>query len=594
MHELEHEFLSEFRRAGVRSAYMAGIAAVTIFLVMVFISLSGAESIGRINLIRLAIASVISLTMLALYTAVKRDFFYVVPILAFGSFCALFGTVIIARLAEEGGMEVVLSIPVALNFGLFLHYCFLRLPLVVSGCIGWSVAISVLVLAPSVLAGNWVRHAVYLAFANVFGMILCRLIEKRERELFYQRRNAEAGWAEARKMQREAEESVEEKNRLIAAVGHDLRQPITAASLHMEVMGRRLVAKDLEGALKQSLKAQEALGTLGGTLEHLLTSARYDIGVEPISAEWIDLSATLGPLLDSFALQADRMGVEFRIRGPRTPVQMHTDRKSFERIVSNLLDNALKFSRPFRERRAAVLCGVRLTAGAVLIEIVDTGPGISAQDQSRVWEPYSRLEQDGGDRQGGLGLGLFLVRRLSEQLPDHQVLLRSVPGKGTRFVLRVPARYAHEEALFTAEATPDLTGPDASILWGSFVVLIEDDRQARESMVQALSEWGVMVVAASGVQQLEVELTESERLVDAIVSDYHLPAGRSGLDAIETLRQTLGYSPHAIVVTGETDMSSITARVGRDTIVLQKPLSGALLKASLVRAVAASAEMTRA
>jgi len=373
---------------------------------------------------------------------------------------------------------------------------------------------------------------------------------------------------------------------LIAAVGHDLRQPMTAAALHLGIVAQRLGTDDLTGARSQIDKAEQAMASLGGTLEHLLTSARYDGGAAPMHLEWLDLKGVLFPLVDNVSVLARHRNVEFRLRLPTARVQIRTDRMAFERMVSNLLDNALKYAEPRGGRPARVLLAAHARADHALIEVIDTGPGIPEESASRIWEPYTRIEHSAGDRTPGLGLGLFLVRRMSEQLPGHRVRMRSAPGRGARFTIELPARRASRTDDEDVPSGLSADNPDTASLWGACVLLIEDDRDVRLSLEQLLTEWGVIVLAAPNMSQAQAALVDSERLVDAVISDYHLPGGVSGLQALSSLRSSLGYSFGAIIVTGDSDLARIHAQAGRDTIVLRKPLSAPALLAPLVRAVA--------
>jgi len=129
-------------------------------------------------------------------------------------------------------------------------------------------------------------------------------------------------------------------------------------------------------------------------------------------------------------------------------------------------------------------------------------------------------------------------------------------------------------------------------LWGAYVLLLEDDRLTRDAVSESLHEWGVMVMAAVTPRELMALHADSERMVDAIICDYRLPGGLNGFSAIETLRNALGYAPSAILITGEPDLSVLLPSAGRDTIVLQKPLSTDSLHSALTRAVAAAHEAT--
>jgi signal transduction histidine kinase/CheY-like chemotaxis protein len=474
-------------------------------------------------------------------------------------------------------------------FGLFLHYAFLRLPLSVSATIGWSVSVAAVIWAPAVTGGSEIlRNAVYLSFANIFGMIVSRLGENRERELFYQRREAEAARAIARERQAAAEEATAQKTRLIAAVSHDLRQPMTAAISYLEVTRARLRAADDHDALESAEKAQAAVSMLGVTLDHLLTAARYDSGTEALNIEPVELGPLLRDIHDGYIDEAERRGVRLRVRLPRERVLLTTDRHSLHRVIGNLVSNAVKFTDAREMGRGRVLIAAQMHSGRCRIHVIDTGIGIEHAQLQEVWKPYVQLNNTERDREHGLGHGLYLVQRIVQQLPDHSVSLRSRPGHGSRFTLAISASTFDRSAVRRPVARPAAAPLDLSPLRGAYVLLLEDDRDARLSMVALLSQWGVLPTACSTMAELLSVGAESDRLVDAIVCDYRLAGAVNGIDAIARLRERLGYAPHAVLVTGEPDIAPLRARAGPETTVLHKPFTPESFATPLLRAVHAA------
>lgn len=584
-------FLGEFRLAGYKFAAFAAIAGSALFFVFFLVESRHADTELNASAARLILSVLLLLVALLLFSRELRSKVKYTFIVGVVSFIALYGTLYVVINSAGAGALRGANATSAFIFGLFIHYSFLRLPLILAAFIGLSVSVVSIFYMPSALGGDSVRHAIYLAFTNIFGMILCHLIESRERELFFQRGRAVAGWAEASRLQQEAEAAVESKGRLIAAVSHDLRQPMTAASLYLDLLSNRLRQEDLSGARGQVTKAQAAVSMLGGTLDHILASARFDSQADPIRLEWIDVEILLASLSETFAAEASRRGIEFKLRLPRQPLQVHSDRRALERIVSNLVGNALKFTSTREGTRSGVLLSVRLQSGRCLIDVFDTGHGIAASDLDSIWSPYNRLDVVEGDRPEGLGLGLYLVKRLTDQLPGHVIKVRSTPGRGSRFSVLLPAR--HADSRLHAPSDPEAVHVDtlgSPPLWGAYVLLLEDDRLTRDAVSEWLQEWGVMVLAGVTPRELLALHADSERMVDAIICDYRLPGGLNGFAAIETLRSALGYAPSAILITGEPDLSVLLPAAGRDTIMLQKPLSTDSLHGALTRAVAVANE----
>ena len=585
---VEKEFLFEFRKTGLGWAFYAGIGASAIFAVFIILDIIRGSTDASVLLVRLIIVIVLLVLSFIVRTANLTAPIVYPAFVGAASCVGLFGACAIASLAEIQSSSVVLSIPMAFIFGLFLHYSFLRLPLPVASVIGWGAAFTAVLLSPSALGGDTIRHATYLIFSNVCGMFICYLMETRERELFRQRRSTEAAWIEARRLQAQAENLVEEKGRLIAAISHDLRQPLASTRIYLDVLGRRLKDGNLAEAQAQSDRVLSSVVQLGGTLDHLLTAARYDSGAVHVHPDWIDAQELILSLYDRFANDALERGFDLRLFIPQRQIQFHSDRYSLERVLSNLISNALKFRKVEEGTRPVVLLGVRIKAPHCVIEVIDNGMGIPEDQHEVVWRPYRQLGQGKGDRLSGIGLGLYLVRRIIDELPDHAISMRSISGKGTRFRLTLPGRVGTEPV--SLDSAPDECGPalDPSGLWGASVLLVEDDRNARAAMSALFEDWGMVVSSGATLSELWATYGASERVIDAIVCDYRLPAGLTGIDALASIRERLGYSPRAVIVTGESDISSISRLAGPDTIVLQKPVDPDQLMPLLLEGVAST------
>ena len=472
--------------------------------------------------------------------------------------------------------------------GVFVLYAFLRLPVRVSASIGIASCAAAIAFAPTSGDGSaTLRTIVYAIAANALGVFISQLIEKRERELFLQRRMAESARQAANERQAIAEEADRQKTRLIAAVSHDLRQPMTAAFAYLDVLRARLSRDDLGGARAPAEKVQSALAMLGSTLDHLLTAARYDSGTEALDIKVVELRPLLNDLYEAYVPEAEKRGIELRVRLPRQIPLLRTDAKSIHRVLGNLISNAIKFT-DRRDDGGGVLVAARFRGDRCRIDVFDTGIGISPESAAEIWKPYVQLNNVERDRERGLGLGLFLVQRIVEQLPEHSIEMESRPGRGSRFTITVPATRLDPPSHRPPPEPPPSTVLDLSPLVGASVLVLEDDRDTRLSLVELLDEWRIDVTAAATITELVARHADSERLVDAIVCDYRLAAGTNGIDAIDGLRRRLGYAPHAVLITGEPDIAPLRARAGVDTTVLHKPFAPEALARPLLRAVRAA------
>jgi signal transduction histidine kinase/CheY-like chemotaxis protein len=589
--ELEQEFIDEFRAAALKWAGYAAFAGGLLFLFFAAIAILGEPHTRLMQFVRLAVAVLLLGVAYCLWFGKGVSATNYVPVAAMASVAALSTAVAIPILPGDAARGVAAQATPALMFGLFLHYAFLRLPLVVSAAIGWAVCLAAIFFSPAPLLSSEVaRLATYVGFANLFGMLILHLIESRERNLFYQTRAAFLAREEARHRQALAEEADRQKTRLIAAVSHDLRQPMTAAFAYLDVLRSRLSRDDLVGARAPAEKVQSALAMLGSTLDHILTAARYDSGTESLDIKLIELRPLLNDLYETYVPEAEKRGVRLRMRLPRQVPLLTTDARSIHRVLGNLISNAIKFTDP-RERGGGVLVAARFRGDRCRIDVFDTGIGIAPESVADIWKPYVQLNNVERDRERGLGLGLFLVQRIVEQLPGHTIEMDSRPGRGSRYTITLPATRLDPPGHRPPPEPLPSVALDLEPLVGASVLVLEDDRDTRLSIVELLDEWRVDATAAATMAELLARHADSERLVDAIVCDYRLAGGTNGIDAIAGIRQRLGYAPHAVLVTGEPDIAPLRARAGPETTVLHKPFAPEALARPLLRAVRAARDL---
>ncbi len=591
--DLESEFILEFRSAALKWAGYAAFAGGLLFLFFAALAALGQAHTTLMQMVRFAISAVLLTVGYCLWFSKGVNAKNYVAFAALASIAALATAVAIPVLPGQAAKDVATQATPALMFGLFLHYAFLRLPLLISTLIGWSVWLAAVVLSPFPLVSSEVaRLATYVGFANLFGMLILYLIESRERNLFLQTRVAFLAREEARRRQAIAEEADRQKTRLIAAVSHDLRQPMTAAFAYLDVLRSRLSRDDLAGARGPAEKVQSSLAMLGATLDHLLTVARYESGTEALDIKVIELRPLLADLYAAYVPEAEKRGVRLRVRLPPQMPLLTTDARSIHRVLSNLISNAIKFTDP-REDGGGVLVAARFRGDRCRIDVFDTGIGIAPESVADIWKPYVQLNNVERDRERGLGLGLFLVQRIIEQLPGHAIEMDSRPGRGSRFTITVPATRLYAPSPLRPPELPPSVTLDLEPLAGACVLVLEDDRDTRLSIVELLDEWRIDSTAAATMTELLARHGDSERMVDAIVCDYRLAGGTNGIDAIASLRGRLGYAPHAVLVTGEPDIAPLRARAGPETTVLHKPFAPEALARPLLKAVRAARELER-
>lgn len=386
-------------------------------------------------------------------------------------------------------------------------------------------------------------------------------------ELKAQRLAAEAARASAETANRG-------KTQFLASASHDLRQPLHALGLFGAALSAKVrepEARDIVSSINASVEALERL------FSALMDISKLDAGaVEPVRAD-VPLASLFARLEQQFALLAQSRGL--RLRFVATRVWAHTDPMLLERILSNLVVNALCHT----ERGGAVI-GVRRRGGSLWIDVIDSGVGIACEDQDRVFDEFYRGTTVRGSRSQGMGLGLAIVRRLASLL-DHEVELSSTAHRGSRFSVKFPAA---EPRVPVAEAQLLDHPRDASSLCGALIAIIDDEPAVLEGMLACFAQWGADAVGARSGDAILAALGECARYPDLIIADYRLAEGELGTAVVERLREEFGLSIPAILVSGDASSGAIADMRASTLDLLLKPATAEELRARAEASVSAS------
>jgi len=363
---------------------------------------------------------------------------------------------------------------------------------------------------------------------------------------------------------REAEAAQQSKARFLAAVSHDVLQPLNAARLFTSALRETDAADEqqrLAGRVDASLRAAEDL------LDGLLDISRLDAGA--LRPEIVDFDAVelLRELAAQYAPSAATRGLQLRLRVADELLSVRSDRRLLRRALQNFLANALRYT-----REGGVLLAARVRERAVELQVWDTGPGIPEHHLDQIFDEFRRFEQPGVGGERGLGLGLSICQRIARTL-EHPLSVRSRVNHGSVFTITVP----FGRALY---ATPVNEGMEtlSDSLAGLRVLCIDNDREILDGMRALLDRWQVTVFAAATVDEALALLAEQP---DVALVDYHLHDRLDGLGVIEALRVQSGRLLPAALLTGDgSDALKLAARE-RGCRVLTKPIKPASLRAFL-------------
>ena len=214
----------------------------------------------------------------------------------------------------------------------------------------------------------------------------------------------------------------------VSNISHELKTPVGALAILAEALAD---SDDIEVNRHLALKMVEEAHRASGTIDDLLELSRIELG-GPGDREDVSLSAVVGEAAARHRLIADTVGVELQVKCI-SPESVQGDRLQLVSAVSNLIDNAVKYS----NKGGIVTVSAHEVNGCVEIEVADTGIGIPARDLDRVFERFYRVDRARSRTTGGTGLGLAIVRHVATN-HGGDVTVRSREGEGSTFTLRIP------------------------------------------------------------------------------------------------------------------------------------------------------------
>jgi signal transduction histidine kinase/CheY-like chemotaxis protein len=326
------------------------------------------------------------------------------------------------------------------------------------------------------------------------------------------------------------------KTRFLAAASHDLLQPMHAVGLLVDILSQHAQPAG-SGPLLQKL--QGAVRGMEGLFASLLDISRLDAKQVEADIRPVELRQLFAFLEVRYQPLAAAKGLALRVVACDWVVR--TDPVLLERILGNLLSNAIRYT-----TRGGILLGCRRAGPNVRVIVYDTGSGIAPQDQERIYDEFVQLGRSERDRNQGLGLGLAIVHR-SAALLGHPLSLRSVVRRGSAFGVRLACLPQQPAAALPGASVPVV--PPA--LKGAFVVLIDDDADSRYAMEQVFGTWSCHVVSAATVAQALTQMENHLRSPDLIVTDWRLPGGADGLDAIASLRKVSEETIPGLLLTAD-------------------------------------------
>ncbi|MEJ2602226.1 MAG: hybrid sensor histidine kinase/response regulator [Gammaproteobacteria bacterium] len=353
-------------------------------------------------------------------------------------------------------------------------------------------------------------------------------------------------------LNRQLKEASDAKTRFLATASHDLRQPMQALSASIEALHNQDLDEESRRIVEDLVPAKDDLSDL---LRALLDISRLDAGVEDFERRAFDLHRLLFSVWDEQLAKAEEKGLSLGLDCPEeasaisNPVQ-------FKRIIGNLVANAIRYT-----DTGSVRIECRRDGAHYRIDIADTGIGIDEREQVRIFDDfYQACYPSRSHRRGGLGLGLSIVRRLTQAL-ELPLSLRSAPGAGSTFSLEVPA------AALPPHESPEPSGGEFEYT-GLRVLVVDDEPVVASALRNMLVSIGCVVETADGTSTALDIATRSAP--DVVMVDRRLLGEDDGLRLIERLRAIYPDMP-AILISGDTSPERIQEAEAANVEWLVKP-----------------------
>jgi signal transduction histidine kinase len=405
-------------------------------------------------------------------------------------------------------------------------------------CVSWRVLFSV--LAAVVICVSLVVQDLHIPKAHLYvyyyGAMALTLFIAWVKTLEQRRVRTKGILLEVERTRAEAERR--RANTFIAAISHDLRQPLTMISLKLSSLLRQIDTPKIQDELRQIKEQAIAIETMVNGSLHL---SKLQAGELKVEIRDIALPQLVEKIAESLRPEADAKNVRLEVNS--APYLVRTDANLLNRILRNLLENAIRYTPALTKenRPGKVLLECRPVGDVMRISIIDNGIGIPREKFPEIFEEYVQLSNPERDRSKGIGIGLSTVRSSVELLRKHErkhdLEYDSEEGQGSRFSVLVPIIASIPPELLPRsdrDHDPDLTGLT--------VALVDDDEGPRGALRQRLLQCGCYVVDAESAENLidKIKLEGVPSGPHFILSDYQLRESKNGIDAITVVRQATG------------------------------------------------------
>jgi signal transduction histidine kinase/CheY-like chemotaxis protein len=353
---------------------------------------------------------------------------------------------------------------------------------------------------------------------------------------------------------RDAAEASRHKDDFLAMLAHELRNPLAPIVSAMHVL--RLHPEDAQRVQQAREVVERQVGHQARLLDDLLDVSRITRGKIDLRKTPVDLAAVVADAVETTRPLIDERGHTLTVQVPRQPLHVHADATRLGQVIANLLNNAAKFTDP----GGAIVVTLATDHTEAIVRVRDTGHGIPPEMQAHVFDLFTQVDPSLARSQGGLGIGLTLVRRIVEMHGGRVEVRSEGRGHGTEFTVRLPM----EQAVGGPPGGAAVTAPTTA----RHILIIEDNADAREMLRISLELEGHRVEATDdGLRGVEMALALRPAVV---LVDIGLP-GLDGYGVAARVRAARGRDVVLIALTGygQPDDRERTRHAGFDAHVVK-------------------------
>lgn len=416
---------------------------------------------------------------------------------------------------------------------------------------GYLMGTEIVTLIPSLLI---------LSIVNLFGLCTRCQLEVHSRNSFRERRKAEY--------------AAKDKSLFLRQISHNLRQPLQAMSCYSSVLEAAYTEKPNDPQKPIVGKLCSAIDELNNAFNHVLDIANLETGKQIPLLTIFDINVLLASLEDQFAPQAAKRGLKLKVRlRAKRPYTVYSDPYILTQIISNLIDNAIKYT-----NNGWVLIGtVKLSNNQLKLHIRDTGIGFSELQKHSIFKEFYRGHRRSDDPQtSGLGIGLAYVLTAVEHLPNHELSVYSTPNRGSDFQLYLPIAIEPPYCKWTPNKN--------NTVFGSFVLIVDDDHNVLDALADQLCAWGCLVQKANSKAETLTVLGEIIRPPDLLITDFFLENNETAHDIIAAIQADCGPVP-TIILSAQAISPEEKAKWPKSTLLLRKPANAAVLMEMMAKAM---------